>query len=106
MVTAMADVTEVGSADDERRPLMTSRNIAWMNLGFFGVQFSFGGQGRSPHDDPSRGRPTAQNPPSAWAWFTGVPGCGGGPRGNVPELLHSGPVPHQTWQWAATLGAP
>lgn len=29
-------------ADDERRPLMTSGNIAWMNLGFFGVQFSFG----------------------------------------------------------------
>ena len=29
-------------ADDERRPLMSSGNIAWMNLGFFGVQFSFG----------------------------------------------------------------
>src|SRR5215207_7525742 len=28
--------------DDARRPLMTSSNIAWMNLGFFGVQFSFG----------------------------------------------------------------
>ena len=41
MVTAVADVTEV-SEDDERRPLMTSSNIAWMNLGFFGVQFSFG----------------------------------------------------------------
>src|SRR3712207_5707117 len=41
MSTAMADVTEL-SPDDERRPLMTSRNIAWMNLGFFGVQFSFG----------------------------------------------------------------
>jgi maltose/moltooligosaccharide transporter len=39
--TAMAEVTEVGSGD-ERRPRMTSRNIAWMNLGFFGVQFSFG----------------------------------------------------------------
>jgi maltose/moltooligosaccharide transporter len=37
----MAEVTDV-SADDERRPLMTSGNIAWMNLGFFGVQFSFG----------------------------------------------------------------
>jgi maltose/moltooligosaccharide transporter len=37
----MADVEEV-SSDDERRPLMTSGNIAWMNLGFFGVQFSFG----------------------------------------------------------------
>src|SRR5918997_2300529 len=29
-------------ADDERRPLMSSSNIAWMNLGFFGIQFSFG----------------------------------------------------------------
>jgi maltose/moltooligosaccharide transporter len=28
--------------DDARRPLMSSGNIAWMNLGFFGVQFSFG----------------------------------------------------------------
>ncbi len=41
MSTALAEITEVGS-DDARRPLMTSRNIAWMNLGFFGVQFSFG----------------------------------------------------------------
>jgi maltose/moltooligosaccharide transporter len=41
MSTAMAEITEVGSGD-ERRSLMTSRNIAWMNLGFFGVQFSFG----------------------------------------------------------------
>jgi len=41
MSTAMAEVTEVGS-DDARRPLMTTGNIAWMNLGFFGVQFSFG----------------------------------------------------------------
>jgi len=41
MSTAIAEVTEVGSGD-ERRPLMTSGNIAWMNLGFFGVQFSFG----------------------------------------------------------------
>jgi maltose/moltooligosaccharide transporter len=37
----MAEVTDV-SADDERRPLMTTSNMAWMNLGFFGVQFSFG----------------------------------------------------------------
>src|SRR3954454_13748881 len=28
--------------DDARRPLMSAGNIAWMNLGFFGVQFSFG----------------------------------------------------------------
>src|SRR3712207_248282 len=41
MSTQVAEVGEV-DADDERRPLMTSRNIAWMNLGFFGVQFSFG----------------------------------------------------------------
>src|SRR4028118_665492 len=41
MATAVAEVTEVGS-DDERRPLMTTGNMAWMNLGFFGVQFSFG----------------------------------------------------------------
>jgi maltose/moltooligosaccharide transporter len=41
MSTATAEVTEAGS-DDERRPLMSSANIAWMNLGFFGVQFSFG----------------------------------------------------------------
>ena len=35
------EVTPVNE-DDERRPLMTTGNIAWMNLGFFGVQFSFG----------------------------------------------------------------
>ncbi len=40
MSTAMV-MTEVGSGD-ERRPLMSTKNIAWMNLGFFGVQFSFG----------------------------------------------------------------
>ena len=28
--------------EDARRPLMTTGNMAWMNLGFFGVQFSFG----------------------------------------------------------------
>lgn len=39
--TQLAEVTEVGSGD-ERRPLMTTANMAWMNLGFFGVQFSFG----------------------------------------------------------------
>jgi maltose/moltooligosaccharide transporter len=41
MSTQVAEVGEVDS-DDERRPLMTNSNIAWMNLGFFGVQFSFG----------------------------------------------------------------
>jgi maltose/moltooligosaccharide transporter len=38
---AVADVTEVSEEDDLRRPLMTFGNIAWMNLGFFGVQYSF-----------------------------------------------------------------
>ena len=38
---AVADVTEISQEDDERRPLMTFGNIAWMNLGFFGVQYSF-----------------------------------------------------------------
>jgi maltose/moltooligosaccharide transporter len=42
MTANLAEVTEVSSEDDLRRPLMTSGNIAWMNLGFFGVQFSFG----------------------------------------------------------------
>src|SRR5687768_6316100 len=41
MTAELAEVTDVGS-DDARRPLMTTGNIAWMNLGFFGVQFSFG----------------------------------------------------------------
>ncbi|GAA4971022.1 MFS transporter [Kineococcus glutinatus] len=40
----MATNVEVAGidAEDRRRPLMTTGNIAWMNLGFFGVQFSFG----------------------------------------------------------------
>ena len=42
MTANLAEVTEVSSEDDLRRPVMTSSNIAWMNLGFFGVQFSFG----------------------------------------------------------------
>jgi len=42
MTATLAEVTEVGSEDDVRRPLMSTGNIAWMNLGFFGVQFSFG----------------------------------------------------------------
>ncbi len=41
MSTTMEAVAEV-SEDDSRRPLMTTGNIGWMNLGFFGVQFSFG----------------------------------------------------------------
>src|ERR671916_1177657 len=39
---ATLDRENVRDDDDERRPLMSSGNIAWMNLGFFGVQFSFG----------------------------------------------------------------
>ncbi len=39
--TAVASGT-IADDDDARRPLMTAGNIAWMNLGFFGVQFSFG----------------------------------------------------------------
>ena len=37
MTATVAEVTEVSvEEDDERRPLMTPGNIAWMNLGFFG----------------------------------------------------------------------
>ena len=42
MSVDMAVTGEKTTEDDERRPLMTAANIAWMNLGFFGVQFSFG----------------------------------------------------------------
>jgi maltose/moltooligosaccharide transporter len=43
MTATVAEVTEVSvEEDDLRRPLMTFGNMAWMNLGFFGVQFSFG----------------------------------------------------------------
>ena len=41
MTTNVAEVAPVDE-DDVRRPLMTFGNMAWMNLGFFGVQFSFG----------------------------------------------------------------
>ena len=42
MTATVAEVTEVSvEEDDIRRPLMTFGNIAWMNLGFFGVQYSF-----------------------------------------------------------------
>jgi maltose/moltooligosaccharide transporter len=42
MSVDVAVAGEQTTEDDERRPLMTAGNIAWMNLGFFGVQFSFG----------------------------------------------------------------
>jgi maltose/moltooligosaccharide transporter len=41
MAVNVAVATEI-DREDERRPLMTTANMAWMNLGFFGVQFSFG----------------------------------------------------------------
>ena len=41
-MTATVAVVPEADLEDERRPLMTNGNIAWMNLGFFGVQFSFG----------------------------------------------------------------
>ena len=41
MATNVVEVAPVDE-DDVRRPLMTFGNMAWMNLGFFGVQFSFG----------------------------------------------------------------
>src|SRR5215210_7876358 len=42
MTATVAEVTEVSEEEDDlRRPLMTFGNIAWMNLGFFGVQYSF-----------------------------------------------------------------
>ena len=41
MATSVAEVAPA-EVDDQRRPLMTTANMAWMNLGFFGVQFSFG----------------------------------------------------------------
>ena len=42
MATNVVEVVPTTDAEDERRPLMTTGNMAWMNLGFFGVQFSFG----------------------------------------------------------------
>ena len=39
MTATVAEVTEVSEEEDDlRRPLMTFGNIAWMNLGFFGVR--------------------------------------------------------------------
>jgi maltose/moltooligosaccharide transporter len=39
--TAVSEQESIGTADAERRPLMSGRNLLMMNLGFFGVQFSF-----------------------------------------------------------------
>jgi maltose/moltooligosaccharide transporter len=41
-MTATVAVVPEADLEDERRPLMTNSNIISMNLGFFGVQFSFG----------------------------------------------------------------
>src|SRR3954454_20220603 len=42
MTTTTSGSRSTGAEQAERRPLMTGRAILMMNLGFFGVQFSFG----------------------------------------------------------------
>ncbi|MEU4242687.1 MFS transporter [Actinoplanes sp. NPDC026619] len=42
MATTTVESVSPESGQDERRPLMDSRALLMMNLGFFGVQFSFG----------------------------------------------------------------
>src|SRR4051794_12654480 len=42
MTATTAESAPTGAGEVERRPLMTGRAILLMNLGFFGVQFSFG----------------------------------------------------------------
>jgi len=42
MSTTTSESISTGARPDERRPLMTGRALLMMNLGFFGVQFSFG----------------------------------------------------------------
>src|SRR5215216_2720941 len=42
MTTATSESTSTGAVQAERRPLMSGSAILMMNLGFFGVQFSFG----------------------------------------------------------------
>src|SRR5215211_1606380 len=42
MTTATSESISAGAVQAERRPLMTRNAILMMNLGFFGVQFSFG----------------------------------------------------------------
>ncbi|HEU0103669.1 MAG TPA: MFS transporter [Mycobacteriales bacterium] len=63
-VTDRSDAAAVTAREDaERKPLMTSRSIVLMNVGFFGIQYSFGLQqtavnplftliGANPHDLP------------------------------------------------------
>jgi maltose/moltooligosaccharide transporter len=42
MSTTTSQSAEAGTGPAERKPLMTGRALLMMNLGFFGVQFSFG----------------------------------------------------------------
>jgi maltose/moltooligosaccharide transporter len=42
MTITTSETVSTGAGQDERRPLMTTRALLMMNLGFFGVQFSFG----------------------------------------------------------------
>src|SRR5436189_3420970 len=42
MTTTTSDAVLAGSGEVDRKPLMTGRALLMMNLGFFGVQFSFG----------------------------------------------------------------
>src|SRR3954453_15532400 len=42
MTTTTSDAVLAGTGEGERKPLMTGRALLMMNLGFFGVQFSFG----------------------------------------------------------------
>src|ERR687889_1159865 len=42
MTTTTSESVTPAAGEDERRPLMAGRELLMMNLGFFGVQFSFG----------------------------------------------------------------
>ena len=42
MTTTRAEPVSAGAGQVERKPLMTTGALLMMNLGFFGVQFSFG----------------------------------------------------------------
>jgi maltose/moltooligosaccharide transporter len=42
MTTTTSDLASTDTGQVERKPLMTGHALLMMNLGFFGVQFSFG----------------------------------------------------------------
>src|SRR3954451_22273311 len=42
MTATTSETVRMGPGADERKPLMTTKALLMMNLGFFGVQFSFG----------------------------------------------------------------